>query len=901
MTIDNRHINRKILAASIAIAGSVNPALAEEKPDIQDEIVVLGTRADLKRALDVKRSAETIVDAIAAADIGKMPDQNIADSLQRVPGVQIQRNRGQAEEITIRGLPSFFTQTLVNGRPITTVFVDTLSNRNFQAYIFPSIFTSRLEVHKTGKVHLQEGGIAGSVDIVTHRAFDSGERELKITAQANHDSNNGDIGTDIAAIYSNVFADDTIGVTFGVNKISENQGIHRVRGGRYRRTRNEAPNRDLNGDGDFTDRGIVVIDSVVVENYNQERNRWSYLANAEWRPHDDFSLFSEVIYSDRDTSSPRESIRFTFTNTDTVSANQSTIDINGTEYVTRYHTLASNVTAEDEVQDRDAKFLTAQIAADWKFADNWSAKVSLSLADSQQLQRRFRAISRIVKRPEAIFTFDRPDDPHGTTLIGNSADLLSDTANYRVNQFNSGPGDNILNNMEQTDFRLDFTRSFDEGFIHAVDFGLSYSDSLFTSQRDRFRVSRRELARIGVANFTYRVIRPESGSFVDSSGQPQPGAFVVPNTRALIDAVGLDALIAADTDAVFNNPADIIDLDETFTSYYVAAKFGDSSGFFSGNFGIRYASTDEDSSGNSIDLSAGFTRDSTGALRENRSGAVKRSRSYSEVLPSLNLRFNIADNHVLRFAAAKTMSRPAPADLDLLVEGLSGGAEGESNLIRFNDPDLKPFLSTNLDLTYSWYYGEESLLSIGLYQKDLKSLIGTRNLTRNLNVTNEATGATALEAFNVTTRSNDEGVKLKGLELSWQQPFTGLPGLLSHTGVLMNYTYIDNSAPERLAAAAEDNYNLIVYYDDGKIDARVSYTFRGEYLRLPATGLEPSEFFSERPNLVASVSYNINNNLQARLSGRNLTDKADNRHFGPLSRQYIDYGRRISLNITGSF
>ena len=205
-----------------------------------EEVVVVGTRADLGAAIDFKRASDTIVDAISASDIGKMPDQNIADSLQRVPGVQIQRNRGQAEEITIRGLQGRYTQTLVNGRPITTVFSDSLSNRNFQAYIMPSAFVSRLAVHKSGKADIQEGGIAGSVDIVTQRALEIGERRFNVSANGNWDGNNGEIGSDVTAMYADIFADDTLGIVLGVNLVDEDQGLHRDRGGRYRRARNEA-------------------------------------------------------------------------------------------------------------------------------------------------------------------------------------------------------------------------------------------------------------------------------------------------------------------------------------------------------------------------------------------------------------------------------------------------------------------------------------------------------------------------------------------------------------------------------------------------------------------------------------------------------------------------------------
>ena len=410
-----------------------------------EEIVVVGTRADLEAAVDFKRASDTIVDAISASDIGKMPDQNIADSLQRVPGVQIQRNRGQAEEITIRGLQARFTQTLVNGRPVTTVFSDTLNSRNFQAYIMPSAFVSRLAVHKSGKADVQEGGIAGSVDIVTQRALEIGEPRFNVSANGNWDGNNGEVGSDVSAIFANVFANDTLGLLLGANIVNEDQGLHRDRGGRYRRARNEGRNRDYNGDGDFSDRGIVVRDNVLSENFEQQRERQSYLANLEWQPSDRFSLFSEVLYSHQDTISPRESVRFSFANAPTVSEDQQTLVIDDVEYVSQYHSLNTQLQAEKELQHRDADLLSGQILASFRPDSPWAADVSLSRSASNHFQTRARTVARLTG-VETLINMAGEDRPSAVTVFG---DEYIDPEAYSINQFSSGPGTNIHSESSQ--------------------------------------------------------------------------------------------------------------------------------------------------------------------------------------------------------------------------------------------------------------------------------------------------------------------------------------------------------------------------------------------------------------------------------------------------------------------
>ena len=315
---------------------------------------------------------------------------------------------------------------------------------------------------------------------------------------------------------------------------------------------------------------------------------------------------------------------------------------------------------------------------------------------------------------------------------------------------------------------------------------------------------------------------------------------------------------------------------------------------------MRYVNTDETVGGNSIDIDAGFVRDpEDGSLTPVRIGETRRGREYKDVLPSLNLRFDVADDHVFRLGLARTIERPAPAQLDLVVSGLRGGL-GEDNEISFNDPALDPFRSDNLDVSWSWYYSDEALFSLAYFHKDMESLINQQTIQLELPVTTN--GVTADEVFFVDTETNDSGVELSGIEVQIQQPFTSLPGLLQHTGIKANYTYIDNSAPDRLRAAAEDNYNIVLYFDNKVLDARLSYTFRGDYLFDTAIGSTPPEIFQEREFLAVNVTYHINDNLELFLNGSNLTDDPGNRiHEGGLARQYQDFGRAITVGVTGHY
>ena len=264
------------VVASLILFGMSAPSMGQNSTEeVLEEVVVTGTRADLNNALVDKRSSDVVSDSIVASDIGNLPDVNIADSLQRVPGVQVQRNdRGQTADVTIRGLPSSFTQVLYNGRPVSTVFNDSLSKRSFQAFVVPSAFVKKLGVAKTSIPDAVEGGIAGTVNVTSQKAFDYDERRLVFDARGRLESNSGDITQNYSALYADQFADDRVGFLIGINWNEEVPDMHRARGGQYASAQNERAGRDLNGDGDFVDKGIIVRNNVVLENFKQDRERF---------------------------------------------------------------------------------------------------------------------------------------------------------------------------------------------------------------------------------------------------------------------------------------------------------------------------------------------------------------------------------------------------------------------------------------------------------------------------------------------------------------------------------------------------------------------------------------------------------------------------------------------------
>ena len=640
-------LTKSKLAAAISIQVALSVvALAQEgvKGNAVEEIVVTGTRGDLKSALLDKRDSDVLLDSLVAEDIGNLPDVNIADSLQRVPGVQVQRNdRGQTANISIRGLPSSFTQVLYNGRAVSTVFNERLSNRNFQAFVVPSTFVRKLGVAKTSKADITEGGIAGTVNVESQRAFNYDDRTFAFDTRIRSESNSGALSQSYSALFADQYADNTIGFLLGVSWNEELPDLHRARGGQYASTRNEADGRDLNGDGDFTDQGIIVRNNIVLENFKQNRERMALVSNLEFRPNDNFKLLFDVLYADQDTENDRESIRIDVRNTDTISSEQRSAIMGDNEYVTRYASLGALVRPEGEVQFRNNELFVGQITADWILGD-WEVGVSAGHNESAQAQDRFRAVANGPRIPITV-DFATTSTPPIFDLSDAARATLLDPSEYSIRQLTNGPGVNIANKAEQSDLYLDFTRNFDGGFINSFQFGGSYSENSFNSNRDTLNLSAGELAALGVTGFDFFESVPQSGTFLGAGGVSVPQSFIVADVRTILNQFTTDQLLDADTGSVRNNPADIVDIDEEFVAFYTQLNFSSEDNQLSGNVGLRYVQTDETIAGSSTDLTAGFTRDpSDGSLEANRIGETTRSRSYDNLLPSLNLRYNINDN-----------------------------------------------------------------------------------------------------------------------------------------------------------------------------------------------------------------------------------------------------------------
>jgi TonB-dependent receptor len=397
----------------------------------------------------------------------------------------------------------------------------------------------------------------------------------------------------------------------------------------------------------------------------------------------------------------------------------------------------------------------------------------------------------------------------------------------------------------------------------------------------------------------------------------------VPDVRAATDILDLRNYAAygvSDANDLGNNFA----VSEEDAGVYLQFEFNAELGAvpIRGNVGVRYVETTQETTG--------WARDPSGTT------LLVIENEYDNTLPSLNLVADITDEFLIRFGAAKAMTR---AGLGQLNPGLTLSIAGNNKTVTAGNPFLEPFEADTYDLSFEWYFAEESLLSLALFYKDIGSFVQTIRATGNFSENpfglpdssaiaqcdtsiatfdpaNPTQVAECLEGWGFNLPTNTPGGDLKGAEISYQQPFAFLSGALSNFGVLLNYTYVDSevqyldttgavAAEETLAGLSKNSANATLYFDNGTFSARVSAAYRDEYLTtVPGRNSNDVEGTADTLNVDFSSSWTFNDSLTLSFEALNLTDEFEDQwvdSIGNRSSYYHHTGRQYFLGARYKF
>ncbi|WP_187471011.1 TonB-dependent receptor [Luteimonas viscosa] len=917
-----RSLRQAALPAALAMALSALPAAAQESaqpcptpadPDATcepadatpaatdlDRVEVRGLRASMIDALQIKQGSMQIVDAIVAEDIGKFPDNNLVEALQRVTGVQTtDRGAGEVTTVSIRGLND--VTTTINGRNIFTA-----SGRSVALADIPASLLASTEIYKTRSANLIETGIAGQIDIHTHRPFDFDEATVVVAARAIHQEQNGETDPNLSALVSNSW--DVGGGRFGalanVSYAVTNYRDQSVTAGAMVPFFTDAPPEGfvpyeriptvidgvevwqpgLEAGLPFAPGSTLPVrgqqyeyvlsrDAIFASDFTGRRERPAANVSLQWAPNDTSEYVFEAFYNGYRNES-FNSLLFSFVDWwGALGANpaQNIGLYDGTNIVRTRQGIGApyNFTSGDLTTGKTDSYLYA-FGGKWEIGDRLKLQSEVTYQDSEfetdffamRTDRVTNAVWVDFNRGGGVPAFGFEDNPATPDVDESRTD---DPAQWNVAQLydnaNYARGD-------ATTFTFDGDYAAGWGPLDRITFGARYDNR--TSS---------EGMRVGPDNACDRAL-PDCSltanpglvsintGFFDGRADV-PTSWVVPDGRYIRDNADFYRALYGRPTSDQLSMTENFNVDETSTALYLQGDFAFELGeqVLDGQLGVRYVDVD-------TDMVFGEGSDSANA---------------SKLLPSVMLRYSFTPNLMARLAYGETLRRPAFNQLNpniIYVEDVTNIGYGTAT---GGNPGLEPTESTNYDLGLEWYFSPGSAVYATLFRREIEGMVTDfrRRVT--------------FEGYDyiLTQPDNASDGELEGLELGVVYFPESLPGLLDGFGVQASYTALDssqdipvtNSAGEvvdiqttPMFGISDSSYSVVLAYERSRFSARLSYVWRDDFLHHYEAALFANPlgvYFNAEQSMDFQISYNASDNLTLTLDATNLTDE--------LYQSYYEY------------
>lgn len=896
-----------ILTATLASAcQAFNAAHAQQvgqsTDEILDEIIVRGIRGGLRDALNQKRESDTFMDAIVAEDIGKLPDDNIAETLARVPGVQLERESGEGVNITIRGIRE--NRTEVNGRTLISPS-GRGTNEGLFSYL-PSELAGSVKVSKFLTADMADGALGGTVDIITRKPLDYDGLWGGATVKRSYTDLNDDYGTRASTVFSSKFKSDTMGVLLGL--VYEDRPVTEDRaysGGAWRADTTIPAGWTL---PDTSNNYIYYLYDLAYQRKRETREKAALNAAFQWKPSDRLDINVDATYGEYEYDRSRGwmSIQLNHPRDRKVSD----------PIISEHNHLIGGVVSDSitstahEGYQLSRSFITGGVNATWTF--NNGAKLFTEFAhtkaDEIGDQQYLRMYARMPAGAQLPFYFGGGEVPVVDTSVVNLNPLDATVDVMYDNR--------TLNEGAENSFRMDLDLPLN-GLFTRLKAGVRVSDittdMAFIAKRgvtanprtgapvDWNTAEATSLQRAGIV-----ASRPQDLPWVMAALRPfalsgvlSGTGVTLPPQMTVIDShlIGNGAFGFSDAfyDAPFEKfPERTSNVQDRVAAAYVRGDF-EFAGWV-GNIGIRYADT-ETAIDNFALVNAAYV-------------PYYKKGGYADVLPSIVVKKDLTDDLVFRFGAGATITRPPARILGevarvnyVLDDPNTPENESDSSSARLPNPDLKPQRGKNFDASLEWYFSESSAVALGLFYKTLDNQIDT-------SVRSGTIDGYGDQIFRITTATNISGGWIRGFEIAYQQEFRFLPGLLRNTGASINYTFLESETDdieprtgERLPiqGMSENSINAQLYYEDSRLSARVLYNWRDEYYDALDPFSRLTAIWSKGvPSLDASIRYRIGKSLKLEFQAVNILN-TPNETFAGFEEYLASYsvtGVRYSLGLS---
>jgi len=887
-----------VLAASLGIAGQVRAQATDARAEDAsvEEIIVTGHRESAATAQAIKRSAIEVVDSIVAEDVGKLPDNNVADALARVTGVQIRRDSGEGNTVLIRGLPNIVT--LLNGREVFTT-----TSRFIALADIPANMLQRVDVYKTNGASLVEGGIAGTIDVRTRGPFAAPGLHIYGNARGVYSDKSESTDPDLGVTISNTWGTGAgefgalLGLSYQQRQYHEERAFNvapEPQAGFFTPT-NPAPVPDF--------KGPFVVGQIPIAG---DRRRTAGNFALEWRPNEQTRLYADGFVTDYEDQFELDFfVGLPFLGNGDISA---TVFPGTNQMKTLDNHDVFTITS---TQANDNNSLTHQFALGGSYeAGNFTFSTDIARTDS-----RFELVNPIMDVATIVPDVFVDTNHEGTVLLrygGDNYDIKDPSTYNIVNWFDNhgyDEGDSI-------DWRGDLVWTpAAEGMVTAVSTGLRYAKRNAESIRS-------------FQGAAYPFLATPTSSLPGLDGLSEPMAsggprydlvqWYTPSADYLIDNIDLvrqqtaglyDQNVTSAELFAFRNdpltfarkldPGTFFSDEEITTALYVQAELAGDLGAkpWEAAVGIRVVRTDQTLGGN---LSQDLTGD--GILTYT---PVESDNESTDVLPSASFKLHLSENVISRLAVSRTLTRPDFPDLNPGVS-LSTIVSNTTGLTGTGgNPNLKPVESDNLDVALEWYFADAGSVTATAFGRKFDGYVQPTFEDQEF----------AGDVYRVNRPGNTGSGQLTGLEVAYQQFYDQLPGVLAGLGLRLNVTYMDGETENvetgedrTITGVSEWAYNIIGLYENERWSGRLAYNWRSNFIDAYAFAVNPSGVYDihvdDTAQMDGSLSYHVNDNFTLTFETVNLLDTEFKDYFNDKNlypRDTRRYDRTYEFGFRASF
>ncbi|WP_111642870.1 TonB-dependent receptor [Marinimicrobium alkaliphilum] len=927
--------HHKPLSALIATLAITSAAHAQ--PTQVDEIQVTGFRASLNTALNQKRESTAAVDSIVSEDIGKFPDSNLAESMQRIPGVALARgDGGEGKNISVRGLGPEFTRVRINGMEGTSqtgssdIYGAGNAGRSFDFNVFPTEIFSELTVRKTPSANVEEGSLGATVDLRAPRPLSTeGDLTLTGTLRGVYNEVGDSVDPRFSGLIAKKFADDTFGVLASVAHSERNirevgysavnilpayvnggfcsplgytpqnpetnldRGTNAVNcsTGNPRTGSTEAYELIQSRTGVSGNPGGGVFFPRIPRYLNSEQNaeRTGGTLTFEWQPTEHTNVALDNLYSRYDVVRRDNYINaLSFARNinvhgqPMVSVRELEVDDNGSLIYGVFDGV--NLRSESLVDRFTSTFQQTNLSISHRFNDDWEVNAFLGRSESE------------FANPERLtVNLDSPNTSNYVIDFRGGGNIPAMSYGIDVNDpthFNHEPRQdggpemgnyntrNLTRTTVNTTAEVDLVWDFSHEFTFK--FGLQERESDYSTHSlaiaDEFRGTPELPEGTSISDFT-RTVQGVRNVLGDGT----MGDYLGVDHERWKQAVGYDDFTLCGAECGAQSPA----VNEKISSAYAMVEFTFDDLRFPvrGDLGVRYVDTRQHSVGF---VPTAAPEDSPYSTVAQRADA---SRTYDDLLPSANVVVDLTSSLLARFSVAEVMSRP---ELGLLVP--SGSMNAVTHTASVGNPFLEPIRANTYDAALEWYFDEGALASVAYFEKDISTYI--QSISSLVPYSELGLPETLLEGstaspddlFTVNRSTNTDGGRLNGVELNLQLPLTFLPDMWRDFGVLANYTHVTSkidyvlqseegvptlTTTNDLIGLSKNSASTTLYYENSAFSVRTTGSYRSGYLRSVPSGGNDSDVLGNKSTFFvdASASYHMTDSLKLIVEAQNLTNE----------------------------